>query len=98
MRLLDLFKEVEETNLEKDDLEKYYSELAMLSAKISLEIAKLKKAEGMFMGEKVDQPAVQRKRDWRASEEGQRLIELEGYKKASSLVLEGIKTRIYAKL
>ncbi len=98
MRLLDLFKEVEESNLSKEQLEQYYSELSMLSAKISLEIATLKKAEGMFMGEKVEQPAVQRKRDWRASTEGQRLIDLEGYKKASSLVLDSIKTRIYAKL
>lgn len=98
MKLTDLFKAVEEKTLTKEQLEDYYSEISMLSVKINLELADKQKEEGIFMGQHRDQPAAQIKRDWRASESGQRLIDLKAYKTSCNTVLKSIQTRIYAKL
>lgn len=97
-RLTDLFEEVQEENLTKEQLEAYYTELSMLSVKINLEYAKHEKEKGIFMGMNRDQPAAQILRDWKASDSGQRLIDLKAYKTSAKQVLDSIKTRIYSKL
>lgn len=98
MRLTDLFKEVEEKNLTKTQLEDYYSELSQLMSQIAMETADLQKKEALFMTENAHQSVAQRKIDWKGTPDGQRLIDLKQFKIASGRVLDSIKTRIYAKL
>lgn len=98
MRLTELFKEVKEPNLSKEQLEDYYAELSQLSAEIAIQTAVMQKEEALFMTENADKSVAQRKIDWKATESGQRLIELKQFKIASGRVLDSIKTRIYAKL
>ena len=98
MRLTDLFKEVEEKNLTKTQLEDYYSELSQLMSQIAMETADLQKKEAMFMTENAHKSVAQRKIEWNGTEAGQRLIDLKQFKIASGRVLDSIKTRIYAKL
>jgi len=98
MRLLKLFEEVKEENLNKEQLEQYFSELSQLMAQVVLELAEKEKEEGIFMGENIEEKTATRKREWKRSQSGQRLIQLKAYKTAGNLVLQSIKTRIYAKL
>ena len=98
MRLLELFKEVKEENLTKEQLEQYFSELSQLSANISLNLAQVKKEEALFMAKNAEKSIAQRKVEFRATGAGQKLIDLKEYKIASNRVLDSLKTRIYSKL
>jgi len=98
MRLTDLFKEVEEKTLSKEQLEDYYAELSQLMAQVAIETAGLQKKEALFMTENAHQSVAQRKIDWKGTPDGQRLIDLKQFKIAGGRVLESIKTRIYSKL
>ena len=70
-----------------------------LYAQLMWEMAEHEKAEAIFFleaqsTEKRSDVAI--KRLWRATEAGQRLIELKNYEKATSKVLSSLKSRIYA--
>ena len=97
MQLSDILKEVREENLSKGQLENYEQKLAALYAEMMLEIAEKKKAEAMFFLARSSPEVsdVSIKRAWRGTPEGQRLIELEAYVKATAKMLSSIKSRIY---
>lgn len=99
-KLTELFEAVREKNLNKTDLESYRDDLTNLFASLMLEMAELEKAEALyFLKEKTpDTTDVSIKRMWRATLEGQRLIELNRYQKATEKVLSSLKSRIYANM
>lgn len=109
MKLLDLLTAVKEKNLTKQQLEDYHTELTSLYAQMMWEMADLEKKEAIYFldnkdeGRKVSlteyiltpRTDVAIKRMWRGTPEGQRLIELKNYDKATSKVLTSLKSRMY---
>lgn len=101
MKLLDLLNAVTESNLTKQQLEDYHTTLTGLYAQMMWEMAELEKKEALYFlraketdGIKLSDIAV--KRMWRGTQDGQRLIELKNYEKATSKMLVSIKNRMYA--
>ncbi len=100
MNLLELLKAVKEENLTKTDLDNYHTALSGLYSDLQLEIATLKKEKAIyeataFTNSQRTQTAVEIKTLWKASEKGQRLIQLEGYARATSTQLRSLKNRLY---
>ena len=98
MKLAEVFIAVKEQNLTKSQLEAYHTELTSLFAQMNLEMAELEKEEAMFFLEKKEASDVATKRAWRGTKEGQRLIELVRYSKATEKVLSSLKSRLYSTL
>lgn len=96
MKLKELFIAVQERNLSKDTLEQYRDELASLFAQIHLEMADLEKAEAIYILESKLESDIAKKRAWRGTEKGQRLIELAHFAKASEKILASLKSRLYS--
>lgn len=105
MKLQDLFEAVKEKNLSKQALEDYHTELTSLYAQMMFEMSELEKKEAMYFLEKkkyiIGQEEKQRsdvevKRMWRGTPDGQRLIELKNYDKATTKVLMSLRNRMYA--
>lgn len=98
MTLLELFQKVREPSLTREQLEEYRDALCNLYAEINVECADLEKKEALyFMAQKTPEISdVGIKRMWRVTTEGQRLILLNRYIKASAKVIDSLKSRIYA--
>ena len=97
MKLLELITKVKEKNLSKDQLEEYRDQLSGLFAQMQLEMATIEKQEAIFMHNKEDQKSVaQRKIEWKATQEGQRLLELKRYCLALKEMLNSLKSRLYS--
>lgn len=96
MQLLNLIKAVNEKNLTKTQLEDYRDDLSNLYAQMMFELAELEKAEAIYFLESKEETDVAKKRAWRGTEKGQRLIELNRYQKATEKILSSLKSRIYA--
>jgi hypothetical protein len=97
MQIKTLINEIKESNLTKDELEKYSSMLDILSAEIELELADVEKAGALFLancGEKTRAGATTK---WDASELGQKEIELKKSLRAVNKLTSSVKTRIYQK-
>lgn len=95
-KLLDLIVKTKEKNLTKQQLEDYHTDLTSLYAQLCWEMAELEKKEAVFLLESIEKAHVAKKRSWRATKEGQRLIELKNYEKGTSKILSSLKNRIYA--
>lgn len=95
-KLLTLFEEIKEESLTKDKLESYHKAISELYAQMHLEVGQLKKKRGMFMLKHPELTGVAMKRAWEGSEDGQRLIELESYVKATSTQLSSLKSRLFS--
>lgn len=102
-QLSELFEKVKEKNLTKTTLEEYRDDLTNLYAQMMFELAELEKTEALyFMALKNASPTdkdisdVAIKRLWRATPQGQRLIELNRYHKATEKILSSLKSRIFA--
>lgn len=98
-QLQQLLESVKEKNLTKTQLEEYRDDLTNLFASMMFELAELEKAEALFFHREMGNPNLTDaaiKRMWRATLEGQRLIELNRYQKATEKVLSSLKSRIYA--
>ena len=97
MKLIELIQAVREQNLSKDQLEDYRDQLSGLFAQMQLEMAELEKQEGLFMGKKEqDESVAELKVRWKATHEGQRLIELKRYCLATKELLNSLKSRLYS--
>lgn len=96
MKLIDLLKEVREDHLTKTQLEDYHTKLSALFGDIQLEIADLKKKKAMFEASDPNDSVAKMKVRWKATPEGQRLIELEGYARATNTQLRSLKNRLYS--
>jgi hypothetical protein len=100
MTLQELIISVKEKNLSKDALENYRDELSGLFAQMQLETAELEKAEALFLEHEqnaTDKPSVaQSKINWKATQQGQRLIVLKRYCLATKEMLNSLKSRLYS--
>lgn len=96
MKLIELIHQVKEKNLSKDQLEAYRDQMSALFAEIQLELAEKEKEEAIFMGSKTDEQSVaERKVQWKATQSGQRLIELKRYATALKEMLSSLKNRLF---
>lgn len=95
MRLLDLFQEVKEESLTKDQLEDYRNELSGLYSMMQIELGQVKKRKAMFMGVNPEESNALRLRKWSATEDGLREIELKSYIRATSPILSSLRDRLY---
>ena len=98
MKLLQLFQEVKDENLTKEQVEDFHKQLCELRADIKIELAGVEKEKAMFMLKDTEKSVAQRNIDWKGSEKGQRNIELKAYLSATSDHINSLKTRIYAML
>lgn len=97
MTLSELILAVKEKNLSKDMLEEYRDQMSQLFAEMQLETAELEKNEAIFMEMKEDTKSVaQRKIEWKATPDGQRLIVLKRYCLATKELLNSLKSRLYS--
>lgn len=100
-QLTQLIEKVKEEGLNKDQLEQYHTEITYLDNLMRMEIAPIEKAEALYF-EAVRKSADERvsdvsvKRMWKATEKGQRQIELNHYLKITPKLLQSIRTRLYA--
>ncbi len=95
MKLLELFQKVNDRELSRENLEAYRDELVALFCQMQIELATLKKQEAMYLLENKKETAVETTRVWDATKEGQRLIELRYYSKATEKMVSSLKDRIY---
>jgi len=97
MNILELLKVVKDDKLEQPQLEKYRDALSNVASDIQIELGRYQKAEAMFMFQKKDgQSVADRKVEWKATEEGQRLIELKNYSTSAKIMLKSLRDRLYA--
>ncbi len=94
MTFRELLLAVKEKNLTKDQLEEYRDNLSSVFADFQLEMANLEKEEALFSQD--FDSAVARKNAWRATESGQRLIEVKRYALACKEILNSLKSRLYS--
>jgi len=96
MNLKQLIQEIDEKKLGKPELEQYYSKLSFLSAQLYLELADLEKNQAIFMHDKnKEQKVNDRELEWGVTPNGQRLIEVKNYIRATNKMLSSLKNRIY---
>jgi len=94
--LLTLLEAVKEDSLTKTQLENYHTQLSGLYADLMVQIADLKKEKALFEAADPNLSVAKSKVLWKASERGQRLIQLEGYARATSTQLKSLRNRLYA--
>jgi hypothetical protein len=95
----ELLEMVKDEGLTLPLLEKYRDELVHLHSSMQLQLAELEKKEAFFFVDKEgDESDVSRKRAWRATEEGQRSLELNRFIKACVKEIDSLKSRIYSQL
>lgn len=98
-RLSQLIEEVKEEGLTKDQLEQYHTEIVHLDNLMRMEIAPIEKEEALFMGDedvfKREFSVAAKKTAWKATEKGQRQIELNHYLKVTPKLLQSLRTRLY---
>ena len=94
--LKELIEAVKEQTLDRAQLEAYRDTMLDLFSKMMWEIADLEKKEALFMnGKSDDQSVADRKVRWKATGDGQRLIELKRYATATNKMLDSLKSRVY---
>lgn len=90
---------VKEEKLNKTQLEDYYTAISNLHVDIILARAKEEKLEALYMAGKGQEESVANRRvTFRATESGQRLIELKAQVEVTKTLLASIKSRIYSQL
>lgn len=99
MTLQELITSVKERNLTKDQLEAYRDDLSGLFAQMQLEMAELEKKQAVFLEYEqnaIDKPSVAKSEiNWKATQDGQRLIVLKRYALAAKEMLNSLKSRLY---
>lgn len=95
MELEQLFEKVKERELSRESLEEYRDELVGLFGMMCLEMAELKKKEAQFFLNERKETDVATKRAWNGTKEGQRLIELRYYSRATEKLISSLRDRVY---
>lgn len=96
MKLVDVLQAVKEERLGKDALDHYHTLLSALYADMQLEIASLKKEKAIFEASDPNKSVAKMKVEWKATEKGQKLIQLEGEARAAATQLRSLKNRLYS--
>lgn len=94
-QLTDTLREVKEINLSKSQLESYHTKLSGFYGDIMVQIADFKKEKALFEAADPNISVAKAKVLWKASPSGQRLIELEGYARATATQLRSLKNRLF---
>lgn len=95
MRLLQLFQEIKDENLNKDQLESYHKELSSLYADMQLRMGEIEKEEAIYLDQSLETTAVMASRKWAVTEHGQEQIELKRQIKATEKIIASVKSRLY---
>jgi len=93
--LQQLIQAIKEEKLNKEQLEQYSDQLVLLFAEMQEELATLEKQEALFMAKDIDKSVAQRKIEWKATREGQRLIELKRWSVSCSKIISSVKNRVF---
>lgn len=94
--LEEAIKSVKEGNLSKDQLESYRDQMSALFSMFQLEMADLEKEEALFMnGKKDEQSIADRKRQWKATESGLKLIKRKREATATKEMLSSLRNRLF---
>lgn len=96
MLFRELISAIHEKDLTKSQLEEYHSDLTNLYALMHLEKAELEKSEAIFLIDQKKESSIATKNAWRATKDGQRLIELDHFTKAAEKLLTSLKSRLYS--
>ena len=96
MTLNELIIEVKEKNLSKDQLENYRDDLSNVTAQMFFEMADLEKEEALFEPLTDEETEANRKRRWKATQKGQRMIELKNYIRGAKEILSSLRSRLYS--
>lgn len=105
MTINDLITKIKEKSLTKDQIEDYHAQMSHLYAEMQLEMADLEKAEAIWLdsyntlvvNDKDKSVSVaQKKIEWKATKEGQRLIVLKRYCLATKTLLRSLQSRLYS--
>lgn len=98
MTLLELLDAVRDESLGKAQLEKYRDDLVHVHTKMQWELADIEKAEAKFIYARTngDTPDIKIKREWKATDQGQRKIELNRYVKSVVKEIDSLKSRLYS--
>lgn len=96
MKLDELIIAVKEERLQQGQLEKYHDNLSQLFVDMQMEIADIEKLEAIYMNGKSDTESIaNRKVTWKATDKGQRLIELKRYSLATKEMINSLKSRTF---
>lgn len=96
MTLDELIQSVKTRTLSKDELENYRDQMSALFSEMQMEMADLEETEALFMGgKKDDQSVADRKREFKATKEGIRLIKLKRYATATKEMLSSLRNRLF---
>lgn len=96
MTFRELIEAIKEKNLSKEQLEDYHLDMSRLYALMQLEKADLEKAEALYLIDQKKESSIATKNAWRATKDGQRLIELDHFTKAAEKLLTSLKSRLYS--
>lgn len=98
MKLTELFEAVKEETLSKDQIEQYRDQLAHLYAQMKLEYSELEKKEALFMLSRENDgiSVAMRKLKWKATNDGQRMIDLKNYMSGTNKIIDSLKSRLYS--
>lgn len=96
MPLEALILAVKEEHLTKTQLELYRDALTNLFAEMKLEVARLEKEEALFLLGNDEISHVAKERQWKGTEHGQRLIELDHHTTIVSKLYDSVKSRLYS--
>jgi hypothetical protein len=96
MKLTEAFEAVKDKTLSLRQLEEFRDDLIHIHTMLQLEQADLEKKEAFYFMDSKEETDVAKKRAWRVTVEGQRLIELNRYTKAVVKEVDSLKSRIYS--
>ena len=105
LTLNELIRSVKEKSLSKDDLEYYRDQMSHLFAEMQIELSEIEKQKALFFEEvknfsrgglKIIITDIAIRRQWDASEKGQREIVLKRYCIATKELLNSLKSRLYS--
>lgn len=103
MNLLDLLDAVKEQNLPLQRLEMLHDEMTHLFSEYQMEMGELKKAEAIFIFEQTHRADMKvtnalANTNWRVTEKGQRMIEVDASLRALQKELSGLKHKLFSTL
>jgi hypothetical protein len=96
MKLTEAFEAVKDKTLSLRQLEEFRDDLIHIHTMLQLEQADLEKKEAFYFMDSKEETDIAKKRSWRVTVEGQRLIELNRYTKAVVKEVDSLKSRIYS--
>ncbi len=94
--LIEVINAVKEKSLTKTDLENYRDDLSRITALLFLELAKLEKEEALFPQKDDQETETARKRRWKMTESGLRMIDVKNNIRAAKEILNSLKSRLYS--